>query len=328
MKNKSILVTGGAGMIGSNLVKKLASLGYDVHVYDNLWRGRLKNLLDEKQEAVIDLRTNFKKLDLAKCDLTKIKHPFFEAVIHLADVVAGIRYVFQNEHEIFNQNLRINTNLFSWVKTIRPRTLIYVGTACSFPKELQNGLTAKKLREEQLYPAHPESAYGWSKLMGTYECELLSSETNIRVVNLIFHNVYGTPCDVGPRSQFIPATCLKIKKYPKENLVVWGSGKQQRAFLHVQDAVRAILLGLDKGHDQGPIQIGPSQASSIRGIVKKLIKISKKKIEPTYNKKMPEGDKSRAADLTKAKKILGWQPEVPLDQGLQDVYEWVCRQKN
>jgi len=323
MKKKTILVTGGAGMIGSNLVKNLVHLGHEVHVFDNLWRGCLQNLTSENGKACINLKQKFKKLDLSSYRLEKIKSPRFDVVIHLADVVAGIRYVFQNEHDIFNQNIKINSNVFSWVKRIKPKLLIYVGTACSFPRNLQNQTIARKLKETELYPADPESAYGWSKLMGTYECELLQKSSSIKVSNLIFHNVYGSPCDLGPRSQFIPATAMKIAQYPKQKLVVWGSGDQQRAFLHVHDAVRALTLSLDKGHNQGPIQVGPSRAYSIKEVVEKLIQISGKKIEPIYDRNMPEGDKSRAADLSKAKKLLGWSPLVKIEDGLRELYQWV-----
>lgn len=159
--------------------------------------------------------------------------------------------------------------------------------------------------------------------MGTYEAELLGRETGIRVTNLILHNVYGTPCDLGPRSQVIPALAKRVCRYPREPFTVWGSGRQGRAFLHVEDAVRAIQLGMQKGFGAGPIQIGPDRCTSIRDIAETLVRISGKKIPIRYDLSRPEGDQSRCADFRKARRVLGWSPRVRLEDGLRDLLGWV-----
>ena len=164
-----ILVTGGCGMIGSNLVKRLVKEGNDVYVIDNLWRGKLEYLYDETSNPVIDLDSHFFNIDLAtEYDCDRIIHNM-DYVIHLADIVAGIDYVFGNQGELFRLNNLINTHVFHSVRKAgkeRIKGLIYVGTACSFPLNRQNSLDVIPLREEELFPAMPESAYGWSKLMG------------------------------------------------------------------------------------------------------------------------------------------------------------------
>lgn len=327
MKKETILVTGGAGMIGSNLVKSLREKGHRVLVVDNLWRGRKENLLDDRGIPVINFQRDFFRLDLRESRALEKIGVRPDVVVHLADIVAGIGYVFQNEGTIFRENLLINTHTFTWVRSVRPRLLVYVGSACSFPRELQMSRRARALKEDDLYPAHPESAYGWSKLMGTYEAELLGRETGIRVSNLIFHNVYGTPCDLGPRSQVIPALALRALRYPREPFVVWGSGKQGRAFLHVDDAVRAIVLALRKGWNQGPIQIGPASCTTIRTVAETLVKICGKKIAIRYDLKRPEGDQARCAHFGKARRLLGWKPRVSLLSGLTRLYGWIRQQK-
>jgi len=323
MNSTTVLVTGGAGMIGCNLVKALRKRGNKVVVVDNLWRGCLKNLTDSRGKPMIDLKKEFYKLDLRKDGVLNKIRQHIDIVIHLADIVAGIGYVFKNEGQIFRDNLLINSNTFEWVRRNRPKALVYIGTACSFPRELQMKKRGSQLREGQLYPAHPESAYGWSKLMGTYEADLLSRETGVKVANLILHNVYGTPCDLGPRSQVIPALALKTFKCPPHPFVVWGSGRQGRAFLHVQDAVRAILLAMSRGLDKGPIQIGPDFCTSIRSIAETLVRISGKKIKIEYDKTKPEGDRARSADFRKARQCLGWSPKINLTAGLRDLYKWI-----
>ena len=252
-----ILITGVAGMIGSNLASKLLQDGHEVIGIDNFWRGSDTYLK-------YSLKHNFHKLHVYNFDLSddpsKWSHLFsdIDVVYHLADVVAGIGFVFNNQGWIFRKNLVINSNVASVVSSSNCQRYIYVGTACSFPRSRQLSINSKPLEEEELYPALPESAYGWSKLMGHLDSSYISSETNIDVVNLIFHNVYGSPCDFSEKtSQVIPSLCRKFLNDSSNEVVVWGNGKQGRAFVHVTDVVSALVLSLHKGHESGPIQMGP-----------------------------------------------------------------------
>jgi nucleoside-diphosphate-sugar epimerase len=326
---KKILVTGGCGMIGSNLVKRLVNEGADVYVIDNLWRGKLDYLHDEMGHPVIDLSTRFFNLDLSIADQCDRVLPHVNYVVHLADIVAGIDYVFNNQGSLFRQNNLINSNVINSCRLAGKEQIkgfIYVGTACSFPLTRQNSLDVIPLREEELYPALPESAYGWSKLMGQLETQYLEAETGIPASTLMFHNVYGAPCDFGERSQVIPALIRKAINFPNEPFHVWGSGEQGRAFIHVNDIVDAICSALEKGWGHGHIQIGPSVCTSIKDIAESIVKISGKNIDIFYDTSKPEGDKARSADYSKAKAILGWEPKVTLEEGLKQQYEWVKQQ--
>ena len=316
-----ILITGGAGMIGSNLVRALMAKGNHVQVVDSLWRGRREHL-QFHGDHTFDMQRDFFQLDLRQPGVVENIGDGFDLIFHLADIVAGINYVFANEGAIFRDNILINSNVVDSARRLKPKGFIYVGTACSFPKALQNTDAAIALREEQLFPADPESAYGWSKLMGIYETELMARETGIKCCNLIFHNVYGSPCDFGPRSQVIPALIRKCLRYPNEDFVVWGSGNQGRAFLHVDDVVRGLLLAMERGWDVGPIQIGPSHCTTIREIAETIVRISGKAIPIKYDDTKPEGDRSRCADYSKAARVLGWKPEVNLEDGLRQLYQW------
>lgn len=324
-----ILVTGGCGMIGSNLVKRLVKEGHEVTIIDNLWRGKKEYLNDKNGIPVIDMDTHFFNLDLSINEGIDEIVEQNEYVIHLADIVAGIDYVFSNQGDLFRLNNLINTNLFHSVRKAgkdKVKGLIYVGTACSYPLTRQNSLDVIPLKEEELFPALPESAYGWSKLMGQLEIGFLEKETGIPCCTLQFHNVYGSPCDYGQRSQVIPALIRKAINYPNEEFNVWGSGKQGRAFIHVDDIVDALVLALEKGWGHGWIQIGPSVCTSIREIAETVIRISGKDITPFYDTTKPEGDKARSADYSKAKEILGWEPKVSLEDGLKQQYDWVKSQ--
>lgn len=310
-------------MIGSNLTRRLVDLGHRVTVVDNLWRGKRENLLDASGKPVIDFANDFHELDLSKPGQIDRLLSGVDYVYHLADVVAGIGYVFSNQRQIFRQNLLINSNVLESVGGSNVCGLIYVGTACSFPAFKQSGVHAPPLREEDQYPAAPESAYGWSKLMGEYEALLMEKEAGKSVSVLILHNVYGSPCDLDPkRSQVIPALVRKAILYPSEPFKVWGNGEQGRAFVHVDDVVDALVLAKDRGLGAGPIQIGPSVCTTIRELADTIIAISGKEITAEYDTSKPSGDAGRCADHSKATQILGWSPKIDLTDGLRTLYRW------
>jgi len=328
MLGKRVLVTGGAGMIGSQLVKRLVSMECDVSIVDNLWRGKLQNLLDAVGRYVVDVNCDFHNRDLSVPGALDDLIGKVDYVFHLADIVAGIGYVFNNQGFIFRQNFLINSNVIASVRVCNTvKGFVYVGTACSFPAAKQTGLDAPPLREEDQYPASPESGYGWSKLMGEYEALLMERETGIPVGVVVLHNVYGAPCDFTERtSQVIPALVRKAVRFPEEPFIVWGSGAQGRAFVHVSDVVDGLIATVERGLGHGAIQLGPDTCTSIRQIAETIVRISGKPIDIVFDETKPEGDKGRCANYEKANTLLGWRPRTTLDIGLSEVYAWILQQ--
>ncbi|MBM3176590.1 MAG: NAD-dependent epimerase/dehydratase family protein [Bacteroidetes bacterium] len=322
-----VCVTGGAGMIGSSLVKKLCESGYEVQVIDNLWRGS-KSYLEQINGWSLDL--NFHHIDLADPgSLSRVTKIFSscEVVIHLADIVAGIGYVFNHQYEIFKVNNHINSLVFEACAASRIRKVVYAGTACSFPKQLQNGLTSI-LREDQLFPAEPESSYGWSKLAGTLELNYLCMNSEMEGVTLMLHNVYGINCDLSPkRSQVIPSLIRRMLELRDgESLTVWGSGRQGRAFVYVDDIVNAFLKAIEKDNLPQIIQIGPDTCTSIRDLAYLLKdEVLCKQIDIFFDETKPEGDAGRCADYSLAKNVLGWSPGVDLKTGLAQTTNWIAQ---
>ena len=326
----NILVTGGCGMIGSNLVKRLVSLNHSVFVIDNLYRGSIENLsyTFSSKDYCLDLEKNFYNIDLSnfKQNLVAkyIDENKIETVYHLADIVAGVDFAFKEKLFVFRNNILINSNIINEVKKTQTKNFIYTGTICSFPKKLQDGVYNLPLKETDQYPADPESPYGMSKLMGEYETELLMNATSINTSILTLHNVYGVPAVFSEsNSQVIPSLIRKAINYPKEDFVIWGSGEQTRTFVNVNDVVDSLVLTLDKGINKGLIQIGTNENIKIKDLAKLIIQISNKKIPLKFDLKMPEGDRSRAANFNKAKKILSWEPKINLVDGLEDLYNWI-----
>ena len=320
---KRILVTGGAGMIGTNLVKELLRQDYEVLVIDNYYRGKKENL-----ESLGFNFDNFLLYDLSEGISDKLLDfcKNIEIVYHLADIVAGIGYVFKNESDIFNQNVKINTTIADLINKATIPKIIYAGTACSFPESLQSNYSGyKPLSEDQLFPASPESGYGWSKLIGQLQYKYLSQKNGIEAITLMFHNVYGFPCDFSEeRSQVIPSLVRKVSEAKDGGeLVVWGSGNQSRAFVHVRDVVKALIKVLDVDCSiNDTIQIGPTESTSIKNIATTLVELSGSNLDIKFDLTKPEGDKARCSDNVLAKKILDWEPEVSIQEGLAELLDY------
>ena len=322
-----VLVTGGAGMIGSNLCRRLLEEGHEVVVVDNLWRGSLENLSLCCGELYPNI--TFHNADLSYYGDWVAYFKDIDCVYHLADIVAGIGYVFSNENTVFRKNLQINCNVASACELFNVGRYVYVGTACSFPLHLQTGVNAAPLKETDQYPAHPESAYGWSKLMGELDAGYMAKYANIDTVTLVFHNVYGIPCEYNSvRSQVLPALAYKgLRALETGKLVVWGDGEQGRAFVHIDDIVEALFTALTKGHGAGPIQIGPDICTSISAAAKVITGYLGGNIEIVYDTSKPKGDLGRSADFSKAQTVLGWSPEVDFRDGVTEMLNWIAEKE-
>jgi len=247
-----------------------------------------------------------------------------DCVYHLADVVAGIGYVFANEGQIFRENLLINANVTKVCERYRVGRYVYVGTACSFPHHLQSGAEAPPLKEEQQFPASPESAYGWSKLMGELDATYLMRESGIDSVILVLHNVYGAPSDYkGVRAQAIPALVWRALSASDGGLAVWVDGGQGRSFIHVSDVVDALVIALIRGSNVGAIQIGTSICTRVRDLASTIVSIVNPSLEVVFDLTKPSGDRGRCADWSKAQAVLGWQPRIALDHGIRDLADWI-----
>jgi GDP-D-mannose 3',5'-epimerase len=323
-----IYLTGAAGMIGSNMAKAFVAEGRKVIGIDNLWRGTGRNL----EAIAANANFQFRHADIiSDCDWYQDMQSD-DVLIHTADIVAGIGYVFSNEWRVFQKNILINTQIARVVNQMQPRQLIYLGTACSYPQGLQRSVETSQLREADKLPADPESGYGWSKLIGEIEFAMALKGTRTRLTVLDLHNVYGWPCkyDDGT-AQVIPSLIEKALQSIDGKLVVWGDGKQGRAFIHVHDVVQGARKALGYQGSQQTFMLGPDRCTSIREVAELISRHPQVNVtEIVYDTSKPTGDIGRYADATLARKELGWEPTVEFAAGLDELIDNIIedRQRN
>jgi len=314
---KTILITGGCGFIGTNLVLNLCKdKNNKIIVIDNLWRG-----IDKYIKNISNVK--FIKGNLTDYNLCLKYIINVDIVYHLAEIVSGVDFAFNNQSFIFRQNILINSNVLNACICNKIKNYIYVGTACSYPKKNQHNKGLNYFKEEDIHPLTPETSYGMSKYLGEYEAELASKENDINIGILRLHNVYGPYCSYDEKtSQVIPALICKSLKSEK-NLEIWGSGQQYRDFIYVDDVVNALILMSKKGMNKGVIQIGTGKPITIKKIGELLVKFNDKNLSIIYNKNKPEGDFGRLAIIDKAKEILSWEPKFSFETGLKNTYNFL-----
>jgi nucleoside-diphosphate-sugar epimerase len=316
----NVLVTGGAGHIGSHLVEHLIDQGASVRVADNLERGRIENI-----EHVLD-KLDFRRIDLRlqkNCD-EAVQN--IDIVFHLAAKLGGIEYMNADagsQAEIYDSNILMNTLMLDAARRAEVERYLYCSTACVYPVEKQDEPNAPALKEEDAYPANPESTYAWAKLMGEIQARWYAKEHGMRTSTVRMFNVYAEHEDLNPRTaHVIPALVRKAVLYPKVPFVVYGTGNQTRSFLYADDAVRGIVSACDKISNGDIVNIGSDQRVTIRQLAEQIIRISGKDIVPAYDPSKPSGAMGRAANWDKAGQLLGWKPSVPMEDGLSRFYDW------
>ena len=321
-----ILVTGCAGMIGTKLVEMLINSNIPVVGCDNFFRGKKDNI-DYLNELATSKQSSFEfyELDLLDGLPTSILKDI-DTVVHLADVVCGIKYVFDNQFDVFNLNVTIDANTVRAVAKSKVKKYIYAGTACSFPQQLQNNVDSK-LFENDKFPADPESTYGWSKLVGELQSIYLNKIDGIECARVIFHNVYGPWCDFDlDTSQVIPALINKAYNLKNnERLEVWGDGKQARSFINSFDIANSLLTMIKSKkslNKYDSVQLGDRVGTTIEELSKMILsELGKDESLITYINPDYRGDVGRVPDQILAKK-LGLEQQIGIREGLRELIQW------
>ncbi len=298
-----VLVTGGSGFIGTNMVSTLRQIGCKEIICPT---SRDYDLTQENEAA----------------KLLKTTRP--DIVIHLAGLVGGILVNKEKPADFFYRNLTMGTFIIHQSYLYRIKKLIAAGAGCGYPESAPTPLKENSLWDG---PPQPESApYSLAKRMLHVQSQAYYRQYGFHSVIIVPGNVYGPYDNFNLyQSHVIPALVSKFVEAVVQSsdiVEVWGSGKPSRDFVHVNDVVEGILLAAEKCDTPELINISSGNEHTIQQIVELLVELTGFKGKVVWNLNRPDGQKQRRFDITKAKDILGYQPGVSLRDGLNDTIKW------
>ena len=301
-EDKRIAVTGGKGFLGSVVVEMLKEKNCNyISVIDHN---------DYDLTNIIDIRRMYKK---EKPDI----------VIHLAAVVGGIGANRMNPGSFFYDNAMMGIQLLheGYISSIKK--FVAVGTICAYPK-----FTPVPFKEENLWDGYPEETnapYGIAKKIMLVQSKAYREQYNFNSIFLLPVNLYGPGDNFNPNSSHvIPALikkCVDAKLQGKEKIIVWGTGKPTREFLHVKDAAKGIILATEKYNSSDPVNLGAGFEISIMDLLTKIVNLTGFKGEIFWDGSKPDGQPRRMLDTNKARKKFGFEAETTFDDGLKETID-------
>lgn len=314
-KRKRVLVTGGAGFIGSYLVGLLVKQQANVHVVDNLERGRLENL----QSCWDDI--TFIQGDLRDPAICRKVTGDKDVVMNLAAKVTGIEYNRFHHGDMFTSNILINTNVLEAARLNGVKRYLAVSTACIYPHDAH--VPTPESEGGRGSPEPTNEGYGWAKRMAEQQAIYYAQEYGMEIAIARPFNAYG-PRDYFDRatSHVVPALIRKVLE-EDDPVVVWGSGNQTRAFVHALDVARGMMLLTEKYPAADPVNIGHDQESSIRQLVAVILRLTGRQASVVFDTSRPDGYPRRAADIAKLRTVTGgFVPSISLEEGVAQTIEW------
>jgi UDP-glucose 4-epimerase len=307
-KPERVLVTGGAGFIGSHFVDKLVSEGYNVRVLDNLSGGKLENLSGHLKAKKVD----FVKGDILDSILVNKCLENVDAVVHFA---AQISVTFSNDHPdfTFEVNSDATQNLLNACVKENVGKFVLASSCAVYgdpdPKSLPINETCK---------TNPISPYAESKLLAENFCFQFDKEKLLQSIVLRFFNVYGTRQVLNDYSGVITRFISRIRE--KKPLTIYGDGLQSRDFVNVKDIIEAVFAAMQNVDAHGQVfNIGSGKPTSINELAKILLELAGVDLEVCHEKPRAGEIKHSYGDITKAREVLGYEPKVLLKEGLHEL---------
>lgn len=316
-KNKKVLITGGAGFIGSHVVEKLVARGAKVTVLDNFQNGSRANL-----QSVL------KKIQIIKGDCSdektaekacKGKH----VVMNLAARVGGIEYNRTHQATMMRDNLPLETVMLEAARKANVERFLVVSSACVYPRTCS--VPTPEVEGFMDEPEPTNGGYGWAKRMAEKLGMYYAEEFGMKVGIVRPYNCYGPRDHFDPEVSHVIAALIKRVFNGENPITVWGSGKQTRAFLYVEDLAEGMILAIEKYPVPDPVNLGTDDEVSIKELIERIIKIQKVKRKVTFDTTKPDGSPRRNSDNKKAMKKIGFKPRVSLDEGLEKTIAWYTK---
>jgi len=326
-KINNILITGGAGFIGSHFVKRMVNKGYNVTVIDNLERGKLEFIQD-----ILD-KITFVQADLRDFQAVESCFKNQDCVVHLASKVGGIGTYLSKPYEVMNSNITMDSNVLKGIIENKIEKYFYASSAHIYPKELQTIPNSPLIEETQAYPSNPELTYGWAKLIGEISLESAVKEYPfLKAAIARFIGIYGPNQDFGlDTGSVIPVFSHRAIKYPKIPFNVWGTGKETRSYCFIEDTLDCMELMINKMNDLelvGPLNVGKEERISIKAISDIVVKTSNKNINVEFDTSKDTVIWGQWCSCQEAKNILGWEAKTTLEEGIKVVYDDIKNRLN
>jgi GDP-L-fucose synthase len=302
-RERRVCVTGGAGFLGRNIVRKLEQRGAkDIFV----------PLIDEydltKAESIERM------IDNSKPDL----------IIHLAAQVGGIGANRARPAEFFYNNLMMGVTLMhrAWQRGVAK--FVAIGTICAYPK-----FTPVPFKEEDLWNGYPEETnapYGLAKKMLLVQAQAYRQQYGYNAIFLLPVNLYGPGDNFNPASSHvIPALirkCIEAQETGLDEVVVWGDGSPTREFLYVEDAAEGIVLASERFDGDQPVNLGSGNEISIKNLLETIVRLTGYTGRVVWDTSMPNGQPRRGLDTSRAEQYFGFKAQMPFEEGLRRTVEW------
>jgi GDP-D-mannose 3',5'-epimerase len=312
-----ILVSGAGGFIGYHLTTALQGEGYWVRGVDVKY-----------PEFSAPNANEFLLLDLRRWENCLRATEGMDQVYALAADMGGMGFISSHHALILHSNSVINLHTLEAAREKGVTRYLYTSSACVYPEYKQTDVNVVPLKEEDAYPAQPQDAYGWEKLVTERLCLHYREDYGMETRIVRFHNIFGPLGTWGGGREKAPAAlCRKIamaKLTGNPVVEIWGDGQQTRSFCYIDDCVTGLCKLMQSDYCE-PLNLGQDRLVTINQLADMIAEIAGIRIIKKHVSG-PQGVRGRNSDNTRLRQVLGWEPEISLEEGLARTYAWIEKQ--